>query len=294
MSFNKRTWEGRTGTGLNKYIISEEDGAGKRTITSMPDRLITVGDAVSADNLNDLEDRIDLAIQGTGYKVILDMNPSTFVLTPKLYDINNNLISTGDPIDLPLETMVVDARYDSQTQSIIITLKNGTTTSFSIAALVNGLVSTSTFETHTNDDTRHFTTGEKQAIANIPTKATAIAHGDQGYATGQQVFDYIDENVGNNVHLSIVNGKLNVTFAVEEYDSTRTYEFGDFCIYDVVKTCIADTTGTFDPDDWEDYFDDYDPDQNYIVGDYCNYNNETLVCIADTTGVFDSTKWHSL
>lgn len=56
MAFNKRTWLGRQGTGLNKFSIG---GASPVTIVNQPDSVTQVGDALSAGNLNDLEDRIE-------------------------------------------------------------------------------------------------------------------------------------------------------------------------------------------------------------------------------------------
>ncbi|MBO7437274.1 MAG: hypothetical protein J6T97_05595, partial [Bacteroidaceae bacterium] len=44
-------------------------------------------------------------------------------------------------IDLPLETMVVSGSYDAETEKIVLTLKNGQTVEFSVAALVSGLQS---------------------------------------------------------------------------------------------------------------------------------------------------------
>lgn len=56
MAFNKRTWKGRQGTGLNKFSI---DGATPVTVVNQPDYVSEQGDALSAGNLNDLETRID-------------------------------------------------------------------------------------------------------------------------------------------------------------------------------------------------------------------------------------------
>lgn len=56
MAYNKRTWLGRQGTGLNKFSIG---GATPVTIVNQPDSVTQVGDALSAGNLNDLEDRIE-------------------------------------------------------------------------------------------------------------------------------------------------------------------------------------------------------------------------------------------
>ena len=65
-----------------------------------------------------------------------------------------------------------------------------------------------------------------------------------------------------NVDFTVVNGKVTISFVVEDYDSNESYEVGDFCLRqetvdgvltDVVKQCIADTTGTYDPTCWENY-----------------------------------------
>lgn len=78
-------------------------------------------------------------ISEAGRYVELELNPNTYVLTAKLKDKNNNLISTSTPIDLPLESMIVNATYDSTTKSLIITLQNGNTTSIPLGDLIDGL-----------------------------------------------------------------------------------------------------------------------------------------------------------
>ena len=59
MAFEKRTWLARIGQGLNKFIIGAKDGEGKQTLTNSPDSVTQQGDVISAENLNDLEDRIE-------------------------------------------------------------------------------------------------------------------------------------------------------------------------------------------------------------------------------------------
>lgn len=59
MAFVKRNWLARIGIGLNKFIIGDKDGEGKQTLTNSPDSVTQQGDVISADNLNDLEDRIE-------------------------------------------------------------------------------------------------------------------------------------------------------------------------------------------------------------------------------------------
>lgn len=59
MAFEKRTWFARLGTGLNKFIIGEKDANNKQTLVNAPDSVDQQGDVISADNLNDLEARIE-------------------------------------------------------------------------------------------------------------------------------------------------------------------------------------------------------------------------------------------
>lgn len=61
MAFIKRTWLARIGIGLNKFIIGSPDSQGRQTLTSSPDTISQEGDVISADNLNDLEQRIENA-----------------------------------------------------------------------------------------------------------------------------------------------------------------------------------------------------------------------------------------
>lgn len=82
----------------------------------------------------------------TGSSIALSINPSTYVMTLQLKNSSGTVLSEGT-VDLPLETMVVNARYDSTNKLIILTLQNGTEVSFSVADLVSGLVDETTFNT---------------------------------------------------------------------------------------------------------------------------------------------------
>lgn|GEM_PF-4387205 len=57
--FNRRTWLARIGTGLNKFIIGAKDADGKQALVNSPDTVTQEGDVISANNLNDLEGRIE-------------------------------------------------------------------------------------------------------------------------------------------------------------------------------------------------------------------------------------------
>ena len=74
------------------------------------------------------------------------INPTTYIMTFTLKDNGGNTIST-QTIDLPLETMVVDGSYDSETESLVLELKNGSTISIPISDLISGLITNSDLAT---------------------------------------------------------------------------------------------------------------------------------------------------
>lgn len=69
----------------------------------------------------------------------LTINSSTYVMTGQLKDQNGDNLGTAQTIDLPLESVVVNGSYDSQTKKVVLTLQNGNTIEFSVADLVSGL-----------------------------------------------------------------------------------------------------------------------------------------------------------
>lgn len=75
------------------------------------------------------------------FGVSLNLVDDTYVL--QLKNNNGEVISS---VDLPLETMVVSARYDASTKKLILTLKNQETIEISIADLVSGLSTATNIE----------------------------------------------------------------------------------------------------------------------------------------------------
>jgi hypothetical protein len=74
-----------------------------------------------------------------GSSLSLKIDNKSYILTAQLKDQNGDNLGTEQTVDLPLETMVVGAEYDENTKEVVLTLKNGETTKFSIADLVSGL-----------------------------------------------------------------------------------------------------------------------------------------------------------
>lgn len=164
-------------------------------------------------------------ITETGNKIQLEINNTTYVLTAKLYDKNNNLISTSTGIDLPLETMVVGASYDSTTKEIVLTLKNGSTVRFSVADLVSGLQSEITVNNKLAsdlvDDTNQvhkFATASQ--LTQIATNTSAIS----GIENGTSINDFAGvENALDGKQSTIdLNHKLNADLV---NDSSSTNKF---------------------------------------------------------------------
>ena len=106
-----------------------------------------------------------------GNKLVLTIDPTTFVLTASLKNINGEIIVGSEAtIDLPLESMVVSGSYDPITKTVNLVLQSGQVVSFSVADLIDGLVNQTDFEEHTQNDIRHID-ATKQGILN---KANAL------------------------------------------------------------------------------------------------------------------------
>lgn len=90
---------------------------------------------------------LDTSIKANyAHTITLSMNNQTYELTIGIADYNGNVINSKT-VDLPLESMIVSGEYDEETKKIILTLESGSTIEFSVADLVEGLVSTTDYAT---------------------------------------------------------------------------------------------------------------------------------------------------
>lgn len=104
MAFVKRTWLARIGIGLNKFLIGDKDSQGKQTLVNDPDSISQAGDVISADNLNDLEDRIDNAFG--------DVNTALGDVNTALGLKSNLLVTQTIEFDLDIESPTIgDVHY---------------------------------------------------------------------------------------------------------------------------------------------------------------------------------------
>lgn len=105
---------------------------------------------------NNVSNLVNYELKGkTGTNLGVSIDNTTYVMTIDLKNTAGEVISTGS-VDLPLESMVIGASYDDSTKEIVLTLQSGEEVKFSVADLVSGLVSQSTFDTKMNEISQEF------------------------------------------------------------------------------------------------------------------------------------------
>lgn len=119
MAFVKRTWLARIGTGLNKFIIGDKDANNKQTLTNSPDSVTQEGDVISADNLNDLESRIEAGMNSMKLTKVWENPDPDETFEDKSVILNSKV--TDVVIEFLLErryftTIFLHVRYDETMQ----------------------------------------------------------------------------------------------------------------------------------------------------------------------------------
>lgn len=110
-----------------------------------------------------------------GAKLELSLDTTTYTITAKLKDQNNDDLSTAI-IDLPLESVVVGGSYNSVTESLVLTLNNNGTISIPISELVSGLQPMLQFDNApiANSDNPVKSSGIKNALDLKQDSASAV------------------------------------------------------------------------------------------------------------------------
>ena len=115
---------------------------------SAVDTTYTAGNGLS---LSGIEFSIDETITATkedltNYSLIVDAGhslevsiDSSYVVSLSLKNANGIILGTTQTIDLPLESVVVDGRYDAENKTLILVLDNGNEIDIPVADLINGL-----------------------------------------------------------------------------------------------------------------------------------------------------------
>lgn len=121
----------------NTLYVTDSQGSAGPTSTS---ELTNDGDGTSPFATQNYVSSNSLPVSTKyGNNLSLTIDSSTYVLTAQLKDQDGNNLGTAQTIDLPLESAVVDGRYDSATKKVILVLRSGATVDFSVADLVSGL-----------------------------------------------------------------------------------------------------------------------------------------------------------
>lgn len=149
------------------------------TLSSLQSRVTTDESNISANTTNIANNSSEITTinntiptlslkSETGYKLNLELDTTNYILVAKLYNKDNTLISTSDEINLPIESMIVDARYDAVNKDLIFTLDNGTELTVPLDDIVSGLATQADLDILTG----RVTTDEN----NIQTNTTAIGN----------------------------------------------------------------------------------------------------------------------
>ena len=137
-------------------------------------------------------------------KIEFIINTSNYQIYARLRNKSDGIISTSNTIDLPIESMVVNGAYDSQTKEVVLTLNNGNTVRFSVADLVAGLQAQITTTNKLNSDlvtdenqTNKFVTATEKTNWNAKedanNKVTTITSSSTNtqYPSAKAVYDII-------------------------------------------------------------------------------------------------------
>ena len=191
--------------------VSEETERAKQAETELDTKIGQTADMLQ----NDIEkesERTGIVMRSLQEQIInlagsscaslsFTVDPSTFILTIKLYNKAGETLSTKS-IDLPLESVVVNGEYDSATQSIILTLQNGNTVPIPVGDIIAGLATTKYV-----DETVLKGRMTWYAEAKATTAPWAISATIEGYEekVGSTVVLHITGTIDENIYIMRIN-----------------------------------------------------------------------------------------
>ena len=184
-----------------------------------------------------------------GSTIDLDMDSATYVLTLALKDQDGTVLNTKT-VDLPIESVVVNGRYDAANKKIVLILQSGSTIDVPVGDLIAGLqteiTSVNTLDADLVDDTNSthkFVTAQDKTnwnnksdfsgsyndLSNKPTIPAAQVQSDWNATTGMGV-------ILNKPTIPDVSGKEDKTNKVTSLSSssTDTQYPSAKCVYDMV------------------------------------------------------------
>ena len=149
-------------------------------------------------------------ITETGNKLDLTIDSTTYIMTLKLKDKDDNVLSTGS-VDLPIESMIINVTYNNDNEKLTFTLQNGSVIDIPLDSLISGLVNETDLKNILKDYAK---------TTDVPTKVSELAN-DSNYVKNT---DYAEENKAGVIKTNIPFYATAVTSDGILYATPRTLE----------------------------------------------------------------------
>lgn len=192
------------------------------------------------DNINDNFKNYSL-ITETGNKLDLTIDSKTYIMTLKLKDKDDNVLSTGS-VDLPIESMIINVTYDNDNEKLTFTLQNGSVIDVPLDSLISGLVNETDLKDTLKDYVKNtdyattykagvIRTGGGVTLNNYGVISPAVRNYEEYNASGNTLFlsKGTFENAIAGKNLETANNKVNL---VNE-NSTDTQYPSAKCTYKI-------------------------------------------------------------
>lgn len=150
-------------------------------------------------------------ITETGNKLDLTIDSKTYIMTLKLKDKDDNILSTGS-VDLPIESMIINVTYDNDNEKLTFTLQNGSVIDVPLDSLISGLVN----ETDLKDTLKDYVKNTDYATSSVG-----------GVIKGTGAFSFTVDSEGR--------PKLNIL----DYDTYKQYSLNNFIGKGTLENVIA-------------------------------------------------------
>ena len=139
--YSKTHWQDRVVDPETGEVVQEGTFMSAEHFNNMEDGIKANDTAISeiSESVETIEATLDT---GVGTTITLTVNSSTFVMKLALKNSEGNILSESE-VDLPIESMIVNAEYVEATKSLVLTLQSGSKVTVPFSALINGLVNDS-------------------------------------------------------------------------------------------------------------------------------------------------------
>lgn len=154
-------------------------------------------------------------ITETGNKLDLTIDSTTYIMTLKLKDKDDNVLSTGS-VDLPIESMIINVTYNNDNEKLTFTLQNGSVIDVPLDSLISGLVN----ETDLKDTLENVIAGKNLETANNKVNLVNENSTDTQYPSAKCTYeiknnlDRLKDNVlevgeASNTYIHVEDSSLN-------------------------------------------------------------------------------------